>query len=212
MRRVLLLLGLILNSLGCTSNDKPYSHYLLDPQVVVSKDLVDPSDQPRMEPASSEKSVKSRWNDGVAYTEVDIPVLSSGQRIIIDHKAEKSGSKKAGPGIVLPGPSATDTSHLVMHNAYIAKGFEENTKADEVSLSQARIKLDEASRMNNYGMALRIVEKVLARYPSHPEFLRAKGSILLLLGEKAKAIEVYEQAQDLEPDPSVERKLRELNH
>ncbi len=197
---------------ACTSSDKPYSHYLLDPQVVVSKDLVDQPEQPRLEPATSERTVKSRWNDGDTYSEVDIPVLSSGQRIIIDHKAEKSGSKKPGPEIVLPGPSATDGSHLVMHNAYISKGFEVNAKAAEVSLSQARMKLDEASRQNNYGLALRIVEKVLARYPSHPEFLRAKGSVLLLLGEKAKAIEVYEQAQDLEPDPSVERKLRELNH
>ncbi|MCX6131645.1 MAG: tetratricopeptide repeat protein [Proteobacteria bacterium] len=201
---------LVLGLLGCSS-DKPYSHYLLDPQTVIPKDMVDKPEQEKLEAARSERSIKSRWNDGQSYTEVDIPILASGQRIIIDHKAEKSGSKKPGPDIVLPAPSSTDTSHLVLHNAYLGKGFQENPKAPEVSLSQARIKLDEASRLQNYGLALQIIEKVLQRYPSHPEFLRAKASVLLLLGDKEKAIEVYEQAQDLEPDPSVERKLRELS-
>ncbi len=51
---------------------------------------------------------------------------------------------------------------------------------------------------------------VLARYPSHPEFLRAQASILLLMGERDKAIEIYERAEEVESDPAVQRKLEEL--
>jgi len=119
-----------------TSSDKPYSYYLLEPADSCSKDMIEQPEQAKLETSRSERSIKSRWNDGATYNEVDIPVLTSGQRIIIDHKAEKSGSKKPGPEIILPGPSSTDTSHLVMHNAYISKGFLVNTKAVEVSLSK----------------------------------------------------------------------------
>jgi regulator of sirC expression with transglutaminase-like and TPR domain len=62
----------------------------------------------------------------------------------------------------------------------------------------------------NYQVALEWCELVLARYPSHPETLRAKGSILLMLGEREKAIEVYEAVEEIETDPSVRRKLEEL--
>ena len=51
---------------------------------------------------------------------------------------------------------------------------------------------------------------VLARYPSHPEFMRAKGSILFLLGEREKAIEVYEAVEEIETDPQVRQMLEEL--
>ena len=48
------------------------------------------------------------------------------------------------------------------------------------------------------------------RYPAHPETLRAKGSILLLMGEREKAIETYEAAEEIESDPAVRKKLDEL--
>ncbi|MCB9746633.1 MAG: hypothetical protein H6740_28920 [Alphaproteobacteria bacterium] len=53
-------------------------------------------------------------------------------------------------------------------------------------------------------------ELILARYPSHPETLRAKGSILLMLGEREKAIEIYEQVEEIESDPAVRAKLEAL--
>ena len=40
-----------------------------------------------------------------------------------------------------------------------------------------------AIESGNYQMALEWAELILARYPSHPETLRAKGSILLLVGD-----------------------------
>ena len=54
------------------------------------------------------------------------------------------------------------------------------------------------------------LELVLARYKSHPEFLRAKASILLLLGEREKAIKIYEDVEEIESDPNVRKKLEEL--
>lgn len=197
---------------GCSTSEKPYTHYLLDPRVVIDRSLSEQGDMPvPKDSTTGDRTIKARWNDGKSYTELDIPIIASGQRIVIEHDARRSDPKKKGPDIILPAPTATDSSHLEMHNAYLAKGLAENTKSPEISLSQARIKLDQAVRARNYALALGIVDKVLSRYPSHPEFLRARGSVLLLLGEKAKASEVYEQAQDIEFDPSVERKLKELD-
>jgi regulator of sirC expression with transglutaminase-like and TPR domain len=70
--------------------------------------------------------------------------------------------------------------------------------------------MQDALNAGNYQVALEWCELVLARYPSHPETLRAKGSILLMLGEREKAIEVYEAVEEIETDPSVRRKLEEL--
>ncbi len=67
-------------------------------------------------------------------------------------------------------------------------------------------------KTGNYQVALEWCELVLARYKSHPEFLRAKASILLMLGEREKAIQIYEQAEDVESDPAVRKKLEELQH
>lgn len=197
---------------GCFTSEKPYTHYLLDPEVEVQKQLLDKeTDRPlATPPPGSDRTIKSRWNNGQVYTEVEIPVLASGQRIVIEHEATRPDQKKPGPSVVMASPSASDTSHQVLHNAYLARGLQENTKAPEVSLSQARIRIDQTVRGKNYALALQMLEKVLARYPSHPEFLRAKGSVLLLLGEREKALETYEAAQDIEFDPSVERKLKEL--
>ena len=82
--------------------------------------------------------------------------------------------------------------------------------APEVSISRARGLMQQAIREGNHQLALEWCELVLARYPSHPETLRAKGSILVLLGEREKAIEVYEAVEEIESDPAVRRKLDEL--
>jgi tetratricopeptide (TPR) repeat protein len=79
-----------------------------------------------------------------------------------------------------------------------------------VSILRARENVQAAVKGGNFAVALEWVEMVLARYPSHPEFLRAKASILLMMGEKTKAIEIYEQAEEIESDPAVRKKLEEL--
>jgi tetratricopeptide (TPR) repeat protein len=70
--------------------------------------------------------------------------------------------------------------------------------------------MQDALSAGNYELALEWCALLLARYPSHPETLRAKGSILLLLGERDKAIETYEAAEEIESDPAVREKLDEL--
>ena len=75
---------------------------------------------------------------------------------------------------------------------------------------RARTLMQDALAGGNYQLALEWAELVLARYPSHPETLRAKGSILLLLGEREKAIETWEAVEEIESDPDVRDKLEEL--
>jgi tetratricopeptide (TPR) repeat protein len=79
-----------------------------------------------------------------------------------------------------------------------------------VSISRARANMQEAIRSGNYALGLEWCETVLQRYKSHPEFLRAKGSLLLMMGERDKAIQVYEQVEAIESDPAVRKKLEEL--
>jgi len=79
-----------------------------------------------------------------------------------------------------------------------------------VSILRAQALLQDATRAGNYSVALEWCETVLQRYPSQPEFLRAKASLLLMMGERDKAIEVYEAAEAVESDPAVRKKLEEL--
>ena len=97
-----------------------------------------------------------------------------------------------------------------LSDAYRERGLKENAQAPDVSISRSKEQLQNALRTGNYAVALEVCDAVLARYPSHPEFLRAKGSVVLLMGEREKAIEIYEKAEEIESDPAVKRKLEEL--
>ena len=92
----------------------------------------------------------------------------------------------------------------------IRRGLKVDEGAPEVSLSRVRALMQEATKAGNYALALEWCETVLQRYKSHPEFLRAKASLLLMMSERDKAIEVYEQAEAIESDPAVRKKLEEL--
>ena len=70
--------------------------------------------------------------------------------------------------------------------------------------------MQDAVKGGNYQLALEWCETVLQRYKSHPEFLRAKASLLLMMGERDKSIEIYEQVEAIESDPDVRKKLEEL--
>jgi tetratricopeptide (TPR) repeat protein len=85
-----------------------------------------------------------------------------------------------------------------------------NADAADISLSGARTRMQTALAGGNYQLALEWCELVLSRYPSHPETLRAKGSVLLLMGEREKAIEVWESVEEIETDTEVRRQLEEL--
>jgi tetratricopeptide (TPR) repeat protein len=109
--------------------------------------------------------------------------------------------------VVPPPPSAADKALI---EAYRARGLRIDEEAPEVSITRARTLMEQATREGNYHLALEWCETVLARYKSHPEFLRAKGSLLLMMGEREKAIEIYEQVEAIESEPGVRKKLEEL--
>jgi hypothetical protein len=152
--------------------------------------------------------MKVRWNDGNLITEVDVPMLATGQRIVIEH-GQGSKAVKTIPTsrLVPPAPTKADESLI---EAYRARGLRIDDSAPEVSIIRARALMQEATRAGNYALALEWCETVLQRYKSHPEFLRAKASLLLMMGEREKAIEVYEQVESIESDPAVRKKLEEL--
>ncbi|HEX5751626.1 MAG TPA: hypothetical protein VFZ09_35720 [Archangium sp.] len=205
MNRFLLLLLPLLASACATRN---YTHYLVEPPPKKPEALKEEGTLVRPFGFGSTTVMKVRWNDGNLMTEVDVPMLATGQRIVIEHGAG-NGDVKTLPAsrVVPPPPSAADKSLI---EAYRARGLRIDEAAAEVSITRARTLMEQATREGNYHLALEWCETVLARYKSHPEFLRAKGSLLLMMGEREKAIEIYEQVEAIESEPGVRKKLEEL--
>ncbi len=192
---------------GCASRN--YTHYLIEPAPATNPVLEeDEGTQLRPMGFGSTTAMTVRWNDGNVITEVQIPMLASGQRIVIEHTASATDVETIpATRLVPPPPSLADGT---LDRAYRERGLRVNPDAPEVSLTGARTRMQDAITAGNYQLALEWCELVLARYPSHPETLRAKGSILVLLGEREKAIEIYEEVEEIETDPAVRKKLEEL--
>ena len=193
-------------SVGCAR--KNYTYYLIDPQPETHPALKDEGTLVRPFGYGSTTVMKVRWNDGEVLTEVDIPMLATGQRIVIEHGAGTAGVATSPSSRVVPPPPTAGDASLV--EAYRQRGLQIQEDAPEVSILRARALMREAIKEGNYDIGLEWCETVLQRYPSHPEFLRAKGSLLLMMGEKEKAIEIYERAESIESDPAVRKKLEEL--
>lgn len=192
---------------GCAARN--YTHYLIEPAPTTNPALEE-EEGTQLRPLGfgSTTAMKVSWNDGTTITEVEIPLLASGQRVVIEHSASGTGVETIpATRLVPPQPTLADGT---LDEAYRARGLSVNPDAPAVSISGARSRMQEALKQGNYQLALEWCELVLARYPSHPETLRAKGSILLMLGEREKAIEVYTQVEEIETDPAVRRKLEEL--
>lgn len=204
MKKLLLLMLPLM--LSCAQRN--YTYYLVDPAPQKHPALKEEGTLARPFGFGSTTVMKVRWNDGNVITEVDIPMLSSGQRVVIEHGAGSS-EVKAIPAtrVVPPPPTRADTALI---EAYRARGLRIDEDAPEVSITRARTRMQEAIKGGNYHMALEWCETVLQRYKSHPEFLRAKASLLLMMGERDKAIEIYEQVEAIESDPAVRKKLEEL--
>lgn len=198
---------LLLTAGGCASRN--YTHYLIEPAPATNLALEeDAGTQLRPMGFGSTTAMTVRWNDGNVITEVQIPMLASGQRIVIEHTASATDVETIpATRLVPPPPSVADDT---LDQAYRERGLRVNPDAPELSLTAARTRMQDALTAGNYQLALEWCELVLARYPSHPETLRAKGSILLLLGERDKAIEIYEEVEEIESDPAVRKKLEEL--
>ncbi|MCA2961347.1 MAG: tetratricopeptide repeat protein [Silvanigrellales bacterium] len=193
---------------GCASRN--YTNFLLDEPIERSASLEENGPALKPEVFAGQGVMKVRWNDGRVFTEVDVPLFASGQRIVVEHSGAVSQDASAAQKpktVVAPPPAAADKT---LSEAYRDRGLKENAQAPDVSISRTRGLMQDAIRLGNYTLALEYCEAVLARYPSHPEFLRAKGSILLLVGEREKAMETYEKAEEVESDPKVKAKLQEL--
>jgi hypothetical protein len=198
---------LALLSSGCAARN--YTHYLIETAPTTNPALVEEEGtQLRPFGFGSTTAMTVSWNDGNVITEVQIPLLETGQRILIEHQPSATDIETIPATRLVPPPPST--ADATLDQAYRERGLRVNADAPEVSLTRARTLMQEAMKSGNYQLALEWCELVLARYPSHPETLRAKGSILLLLGEKDKAIEIYEQAEEVESDPSVRKKLEQL--
>jgi len=128
--------------------------------------------------------------------------------VVIEHGAGSPDVRPIQASRLVPPPSTPADKTLI--EAYRARGLRVDEGAPDVSLTRAGEQMQEASKAGNYQLALEWCEVVLARYKSHPEFLKAKASLLLMLGEKDKAIEIYEQVEAIESDPVVRKKLEEL--
>jgi len=198
---------LLLLGAGCAPRN--YTHYLIEPAPTPNPALIEEEgSQLRPFAFGSTTAMTVRWNDGDVITEVQIPMLSSGQRIVIEHTAGATDVDTIPASrLVPPPPSEADKT---LDDAYRERGLRVNPDAPEVSLTRARARMQEATAAGSYELALEWCALVLARYPSHPETLRAKGSILLLLGEREKAIEVYEAVEEIETDPAVREQLEAL--
>lgn len=188
---------------------RSYTHYLIEPAPTTNPALEEEEGtQLRPMAFGSTTAMTVSWNDGTVITEVEIPLLASGQRVVIEHSGAASGVETIPASrLVPPPPTAADGT---LDAAYRERGLRVNPDAPEVSLTAGRTRMQSALADGNYQLALEWAELVLARYPSHPETLRAKGSILLLMGEREKAIEIYEAAEEIETDPAVRAKLEEL--
>jgi hypothetical protein len=202
----LVVVALVAPQLGCASRN--YTYYLVEPEPAHHPALSEDDTLQRPFAFGSTTTMKVRWNDGDTLTEIDVPMLSSGQRVVIEHAKDRTGVKALPSTALVPPPPTAADDALV--EAYRARGLRINDDAAEVSLAQANQRMREAIQAGSYGLALEWAELVLARYPSHPQFLRAKASILLLMGERQQAIDFYERAEAIESDPQVRQKLEEL--
>ncbi len=193
---------LIIPIVGACASRKPFWSYLVDkgtskPEV---RDAGE-KDKPR---SLSPYNVKVVYNDGSTSTEVLIPVLTSGQQIVIDHNRKKS--PQALSVVPIP-PTAADQT---VEESYIKSGQPIRKKAPPVSIIKTHEKIRAEVKRGNYEVALQYAETILRRYPNHVKTLRTKGSLLLKLGERNAAYQTYIKAQEIEPDRRVEKIIRDM--
>lgn len=150
-------------------------------------------------------NVKVVYNDGTTLTEVMIPILASGQQILVDNQS-KDPSTAALSLVPLP-PGEADKS---AEDAYVKAGQPLSAKAPSVSIVKTNEQIRKLVRDGNFPLALQFADQLLAKYPGHVETLRIKGSLLLKIGERQAALETYRKAEDIEPNARVAAQIAEL--
>lgn len=188
--------------LSCSAS-KEFWEYVVEDRVV--KPLPEreegEEDAPRL---LSPHNVRVVYSDGSTSTEVVIPVLTSGQQIVIDHK---SRSKPSSLAVVPLPPSSADKS---LEESYVGEGLPVQSKSPPVSMVKTHERIRELVKEGNYALALEFADQLLKRYPKHVKTLRTKGSLLMQMGEREAALKAYREAQEVEPDTKVEEMIRKL--
>ncbi len=148
--------------------------------------------------------VRVVYSDGSAQTEVFIPILMSGQQILIDQKSSQS---PVGLALVPYAPTPADKT---LEESYLKSGYSMNAKASPVSILKTQEMIRKFLKSGDYSIALQYAEQILGRYPNHVETLRTKGSLLLKIGERDGALETYRKAQEIEPNTQVGEQIKKL--
>lgn len=185
---------------GCASGREFWTYVVETP---VDKTLSRPMGTSASNVASPHV-IKVAYSDGSTSTEVQIPVLSSGQQIVVDHKG-----RPAGEALNLV-PLAPGVSDKALEESYIRSGKAIAAKAGPVSITKTQAMVKKLTKQGNFSLALEYVDQLLLRYPQHLESLRAKGSLLLKMGEREAALDAYRRAEEVESDPRVRKQIEEL--
>ena len=105
---------------GCAS--RSYTHYLIEPAPSIPAALVE-AEGTAVHPLSfgSTTAMRVSWNDGTTLTEVEIPLLASGQRIVVAHAPGQTGvSTMPASPMLAPPPTPADAS---LDEAYRQRGL-----------------------------------------------------------------------------------------
>jgi hypothetical protein len=185
---------------GCASG-REFWTYVVEPPVEkpVKREQGTPTGQ-----VTSPHVVKVNYSDGANSTEVQVPVISSGQQVIIDQKGRPA---QDAVNLVPLAPGPADKS---LDETYVKSGKTVSQKAQPVSIVKTQAMVKKLVKQGNYSLALEYVDQLLQRYPQHVESLRAKGSILLKMGEKEAALDAYRKAQEIEPNSQVRKQIVDL--
>ncbi len=129
-----LALSLLCLSAGCASRN--YTYYLVDVPPKKNPVLADQGTLARPFGFGSTTTMKVRWNDGKMLTEVELPVLASGQRVVVEHGAGSPDVKTLPPTRMVPPPPSRADEALIQ--AYRERGLSIDEGAADVSLTRAR--------------------------------------------------------------------------
>jgi Tetratricopeptide repeat len=153
-------------------------------------------------PVYSQDTMKVVYSDGSNQTEVFIPILTSGQQILIDQKSTTA------PTAIAMTPYAPTPADKTLEESYVKSGNPINDKAPAVSIIKTQEMIRKYIKSGDYAVALQYCEQILRKYPNHVETLRTKGSLLLKMGERNAALETYRKAQDIEPNAKVAEQIK----
>jgi tetratricopeptide (TPR) repeat protein len=193
---------ILLSQLAACASGREFWNFVVEEPV--RKPMARESGEVETVNPNQQQAVKVTYNDGSTSTQVEIPVLSSGQQIVIDHKGRPS---EKSIGLVPLPPSESDKS---LEDAYLNNGNSISQKAPPVSIVKTRSEIQKLAKQGNYSLALEYATQLLQRYPNHAETLRTKGALLLKMGEREAALEAYQKAQDVAPNSRVAKQIEVL--